>query len=164
VTVPTDGRGNHPGQRAGRLRAVTRRLLARLGSAVLPDTGDDLLPKDAAIVRAITAVPYPGGLRVWTFADATLVFGLWLVILEDLRAVHVVEVDARTGDTRIVTSVVRRRGAHDTTPTGQHPARWCTSRTFTTVPLWARRARRPVARDRHRQDRARHATCRMMLR
>lgn len=81
------------------------RLLAGVGSVMLPYAPDESLPKELAIARAIAAVPHPGGgVREWTFADATQAHGWWLVVLEERRAVHVVEVCARTGDVRVVTS------------------------------------------------------------
>lgn len=101
--------------RVRQLRAATRRLLARLGSTLLPQHPQDPLSKGAAISRAIMALPHPGrGVRVWLFADAHLVHGLWLCVLEDTHAVHVVEVGAFDGHTQIIVTAQRRRD-------GQHP-------------------------------------------
>ncbi|MEV0273578.1 hypothetical protein AB0H43_32815 [Hamadaea sp. NPDC050747] len=87
------------------MRAVMWRLLAGVGSVMLPYTPDDSLPKELAIARAIAAVPHRGdGVREWTFAGATQAHGWWLVVLEEPRSVHVVEVCARTGDVRVITS------------------------------------------------------------
>ncbi|NUR69709.1 MAG: hypothetical protein HOU81_02725 [Hamadaea sp.] len=87
------------------MRQVMRRLLAGVGSVMLPYAADDKLPKELAIARAIAVVPHPGGgVREWTYADATHAHGWWLVVLEEPRSVHVVEVCARTGDARVVTS------------------------------------------------------------
>lgn len=98
--------------RAGQLRAATRRLLARIGSTALPQQPQDPLSKPAAIARAVAAVPHRStGVRVWLFADATLVHGLWLCVLEDTQAVHVVEVGAFDGQTHVLATVQRRRDA-----------------------------------------------------
>lgn len=98
--------------RASQFRAATRRLLARLGTTILPQQPHDPLSKPAAITRAIAALPHSGpGLRVWLFADATLVHGLWLCVLEAAQAVHVVEVGAFDGQTRVVVTVARRHDA-----------------------------------------------------
>lgn len=147
--------------RPGLLRTATYRLLTRIGTAMIPQGHAEPLTKHQAIARAIATISHPGGLRVWTFAGATLVHGLWLCVLEDLTAVHVVEIDARTGDAQIVTSVVRRRGEHDIT-VGRRPSRERTGRGTLTAYVRCRRGGRPAPRTARRRPR-RHLSCRLIV-
>lgn len=67
------------------------------------------MSKRAALIRAVALVPHPGtGLRTWMSIDAVLNEDVWVCVLEDLHAVHIVEVDSRTGDVRHAGSYRRR--------------------------------------------------------
>lgn len=67
------------------------------------------LSKHAALIRAVALVPHPGtGLRTWMSIDAVLSQDVWVCVLEDMHAVHVVEVDSHTGEVRLTGSYRRR--------------------------------------------------------
>lgn len=61
------------------------------------------LTRQSAILRAILAVPPAPGLREWLAVDAVNIRGVWWCVLADHRSVHLVEVDAHTGQTRTAT-------------------------------------------------------------
>jgi hypothetical protein len=70
------------------------------------------MTKHAALIRAVALVPHPGtGLRTWMSIDAVLAEDIWVCVLEDLHAVHVVEVDSHTGEVRLTGSYRRRQSA-----------------------------------------------------
>lgn len=72
------------------------------------------MTKQAALIRAVALVPHPGtGLRTWMSIDAVLAEHVWVCVLEDLHAVHIVEVDSRTGDVRLTGSYRRRLSAEE---------------------------------------------------
>jgi hypothetical protein len=72
------------------------------------------MTKQAALIRAVALVPHPGtGLRTWMSIDAVLAEDVWVCVLEDLHAVHIVEVDAHTGDVRLAGSYRRRLTAEE---------------------------------------------------
>jgi len=67
------------------------------------------MTKHAALIRAVALVPHPGtGLRTWMSIDAVLAEDVWVCVLEDLHAVHFVEVDSHTGAVRLTGSYRRR--------------------------------------------------------
>jgi hypothetical protein len=73
-----------------------------------------VMTKHAALIRAVALVPYPGtGLRTWMSIDAVLAEEVWVCVLEDMHAVHVVEVNSRTGEVRLTGSYRRRHTAGD---------------------------------------------------
>ena len=72
------------------------------------------ISKQAALIRAAALVPHPGtGLRTWMSIDAVLDEDVWVCMLEDLRGVHIVEVDSHTGEVRLTCSYRRRLGAEE---------------------------------------------------
>ncbi len=72
------------------------------------------MSKQAALIRAVALVPHPGtGLRTWMSIDAVLAEDVWVCVLEDLHAVHIVEVDSNTGDVRLTGSYRRRLTAEE---------------------------------------------------
>ena len=78
------------------------------------------MTKHAALIRAVALVPHPGtGLRTWMSIDAVLAEDVWVCVLEDLHAVHVVEVDSHTGDVRLTGSYRRRLTAEEIARAGR---------------------------------------------
>lgn len=72
------------------------------------------MTKQAALIRAVALVPHPGtGLRTWMSIDAVLAEDVWVCVLEDLHAVHIVEVDCHTGEVRLTASYRRRLTAEE---------------------------------------------------
>ncbi len=89
------------------LARVWRRAAAPAGADDRPRT----LTKREAIARAIATVPQPvAGLRTWVSADATLLRGVWLCLLEDEWTVFIVGVSTHTAQAHVAAEGPRRRG------------------------------------------------------
>jgi hypothetical protein len=59
---------------------------------------DQRISRNTAVARAIAAIDNTcDGVRTWRAVDAALLDPCWICLLEDTEALHMVEVDARTG-------------------------------------------------------------------
>lgn len=84
-----------------------RRLLGRLGWAM--GASVQRLDKSTALVLARRAAPSQN----WTYSDAVLVNDVWLVVMEQSASAYIAEVNAYTGDVRLLASSGQRgRSVH----------------------------------------------------
>lgn len=80
-----------------------RWLLAAIGTA-MGAPAPACRCRTEALDRAVSAIP-DGDRRDWVFADAALVNGAWICVLEDNEAVYLIDVSVYSGAARLLSRV-----------------------------------------------------------
>lgn len=94
-----DRRGEQETTRSRSLFAIPLDVVSRmLSTAAALASGTLRMSKRAALARAIGTIDNTSDrVRVWRYAEASLVDANWVCLLEDEHRLHVVEVNSQTG-------------------------------------------------------------------